>query len=140
MKSQFSIHDLYIDEISPGEAHNLWELPAYAFDDHLMKRVGLIEVVEISAGDVLPAFVRSEADELWILIHGKARFKWRDQRQNSPTDGAVHTLNADSPVRVLVPFGVRFSMSAESDCSLLRISSHAIDLSDDVVQEDLPGA
>jgi hypothetical protein len=140
LKSQFPIHDLYIDQISPGEAENWRSLPAYTFDDHLMKRVGLIEALEMSAGDVLPAFIRSEADELWTLIHGEASFEWRDQRQHSPTQGATHTLSADYPVRVLVPFGVQFSVSADSDCSFVRICSHAIDLFENVGQEDPNGA
>lgn len=140
LKSQYPIHDLYIEKLSPGQERSWHSLLAYTFNDHLMKSIGLIELIEMSAGDELPAFVRSQADELWILFQGQARFEWRDQRKKSPTRGAAHSIDADSPVRMLVPFGVQFRVSAEAECSFLRVCSDAIDLAEDVLRDEAHGA
>jgi hypothetical protein len=125
---QYPIHDLLIESIQTTEAQPWGSLPVYAFDDHLLKRIGLIEIIELREGDHLLPFMHSEADELWALLEGEANFRWQDRRESSPTLGAVHNLDAPSPVRVLVPFGVEFSISAKTDCKLLRISSQAVDL------------
>ncbi len=130
MEANYPIHDLYIEMLETVAAASWRSLDTYSFDDHLLKRIGLIEIIEVSAGDSLPEFVRAQADELWTLLEGEAAFHWKDHRKESPTFSATHTLAADSPVRVLVPFGVEFRVSVQSDCTLLRVASHAADLAD----------
>jgi dTDP-4-dehydrorhamnose 3,5-epimerase-like enzyme len=128
VETRYPINDLYIYKLNQDQPGTWRSLKAYAFEDHLLKRIGLVELVELSAGDALPAFIRHQADELWILIEGQAIFSWQDQREASPTFKAAYSLDAESPIRVLVPFGVQFSVAAQTDCVLLRISSHAGDL------------
>lgn len=128
MEKKYPIHDLLIETLHALDAASWRSLQAYAFDDHLLKRIGVIESIEVTEGDALPAFLRSEADELWTLLQGRALFQWIDHREGSPTLHATHSLVADAPVRVLVPFGVEFQLAAQSDCTLLRISTHAGDL------------
>jgi dTDP-4-dehydrorhamnose 3,5-epimerase-like enzyme len=127
--TRYPINDLYILKLNQDQQETWRSLKAYAFENHLLKRIGLVELVELSAGDTLPAFIRHQADELWILYKGQANFHWQDQRESSPTFKEVYSLDAESPIRVLVPFGVQFSVTAKTYCNLLRISSHAGDLS-----------
>lgn len=123
MGSIYPIHDLHIQPLSVELSESLTSLPVYAFTDHLLKRVGVVELIELPGGNDMPAFAHQKADELWILIAGEVTFYWRDVRENSPTQEATHDLEASTPVQVLVPFGVRFSVTARRDSSLIRIST-----------------
>lgn len=125
VESKYPINDLYIQSISKKQAHQIETLRAYAFEDHLLKRIGSIEFIELDSDERIPAFLRPQADELWVLLNGEAEFEWCDRRQDSPTLDAVHSFTAASPVRVLVPFGVQFSLTAKSASRFLRICSHA---------------
>jgi dTDP-4-dehydrorhamnose 3,5-epimerase-like enzyme len=87
-------------------------------------------MIELKSGNSLPAFVREQADEVWVLFSGEAEFHWQDLRENSPTFNAVHKVRTDAPMRVLVPFGVRFNLSVLNDSALLRISTHPIKLNE----------
>lgn len=140
MEAPYPIHDLYIEPLNRTVSTSWRSLTAYAFADHLMKRIGLIELVELSAGDALPSLSRQKADELWTLIAGEVSFEWIDLRENSPTFNASHQVKSDSPLRVLVPFGVQFKVTADRDSSLLRISSHAADLEDIETRSGAEGA
>ena len=130
METEYPINDLFIQTISITQGDSLQTLCAYAFEDHLLKRIGSIEVIELDSGEDIPAFLRPQADELWVLLNGQARFEWHDRRESSPTFNAAHSFATASPVRVLVPFGVQFSLTAEQASRLLRICSHAGDIGD----------
>jgi hypothetical protein len=140
LEANCPIHDLFIEKLELVGADSWSSLQAYIYEDHLLKRLGLIEWIQLVAGDSIPKFMRSQADELWTLIDGKAVFEWKDKRENSPTYNASHSLIAQSPLRLLVPFGVEFMVSAKTDCTLLRISSHAGALGEHQIQDSPSGA
>lgn len=125
METEYPIKDLFIQTISITQEDSIQTLCAYVFEDHLLKRIDSIEIIELKSGEAIPAFLRPQADELWVLLDGQARFEWRDRREGSPTFNAVHFLASSSSVRVLVPFGVQFSLTAERASRLLRVCSHA---------------
>jgi hypothetical protein len=125
VETEYPINDLFIKTISLTQEDSFQTLCAYAFEDHLLKRIDSIEIIELKSGEAIPAFLRPQADELWVLLDGQVRFEWRDRREGSPTFNAAHFLTSSSPIRVLVPFGVQFNLTAERASRLLRICSHA---------------
>lgn len=125
MDSPYPIHDLYIQELKHDSKDPARTLSVYSFELHLLKRIGLIEKIDLPAGSTMSAGVSLEADELWILTSGEAHFTWRDLRSNSPTFEQSYEMEFSSPVRVLVPFGVEFGISTRADAELFRISSSA---------------
>jgi hypothetical protein len=100
---------------------------ALRFEDHLLRRFGEAEIVRLPAGSRLNQPAREIADEVWILVDGRAVFEWRDRRDSSPTNGATARLECDEPMALLVPFGVAFSLQAQTPLILVRLASHTDD-------------
>lgn len=102
------------------------------YADHLLRRFGLAEVVELQPDAAWGPQLRQIADEAWALIEGSAEFRWEDQREGSPTKGNRHQLRCTEPTLVLAPFGVAFSCQAlREPVLLLRLATHAPDEIDD---------
>ncbi|MGA9531209.1 MAG: hypothetical protein WBR18_00685 [Anaerolineales bacterium] len=119
-----SVHDALIRplelERDSGQAH----LAIYRFGDHLLHRIGLIELRQIQEDAPYLLRVRSEADELWALVEGDCTFAWVDERDDSPTHGNTQFHTAESPTIVLAPFGVAFGVRTESTAKLIRLATH----------------
>jgi dTDP-4-dehydrorhamnose 3,5-epimerase-like enzyme len=126
MSHAFEIHDLYARTLTPksSDRGETWAL--LRFEDHLLRRFGLAELVRSSLDRPTDLRVRPVADEIWILIDGKAEFAWHDLRPGSPTMNHKDRLVCDEPTLVLVPFGVAFGYRAIGGvASLLRLATHA---------------
>jgi len=121
----FNIHDLYARPVSSisTELGEVWHL--LRFEDHLLRRFGLAELVRALPGASPRLRARPAADEIWILIEGTAEFVWRDTRSGSPTQGREDRLEYTEPTLVLVPFGVAFGFrTRKGPATLLRIATH----------------
>jgi hypothetical protein len=125
MSDGFTIHDLYARRLvrRTGKRGESW--PLLRFEDHLLRRFGLAELVR-GTSDAPPELrARPVADEVWILIEGRVEFAWRDLRPDSPTEGRHDRLMCDGPTAVLAPFGVAFGFRAiDGPATLLRLASH----------------
>jgi dTDP-4-dehydrorhamnose 3,5-epimerase-like enzyme len=122
----FNIHDLYARPISSFSTELGESWPLLRFEDHLLGRFGLAELVRALPGASAGLRARSAADEIWILIEGTAEIVWRDTRSGSPTQGREDRLEYSEPTLVLVPFGVAFGFRARNGpATLLRIATHA---------------
>lgn len=95
-----------------------------AFEDHLLRRFGSVELIRLGAGEAFRV-LREMADEIWALLDGAADFELTDTRPASPTSGEAQSFHVDSPTRILVPFGVRLRVRPDPTASLLRIMSHS---------------
>ena len=129
----FNIHDLYARPVSSisTELGEVW--PLLRFEDHLLRRFGLAELVRAFPGASPRLRARPAADEIWILIEGTAEFVWRDTRSGSPTQGREDRLEYTEPTLVLVPFGVAFGFRAKKGpATLLRIATHTEDEEEDI--------
>ena len=123
-----AIHDLFIKPLSREEFASGWRLPLLRYSDHLLRRFGLAEAIQLAAGASLGPIVRRRADEAWALLEGQVEFDWEDQREGSPTRGRRHSLRCDRPTLVLAPFGVAFSCRAlDGPAMLVRLATHAED-------------
>jgi dTDP-4-dehydrorhamnose 3,5-epimerase-like enzyme len=95
------------------------------FEDHLLRRFGLAELVQATPNLSTELRARPIADEIWILIEGRAEFAWQDIRPGSPTEGRKDRLPCGEPTLVLAPFGVAFGFRAlEGNASFLRFATH----------------
>lgn len=122
------IHDLFVKALSREDSPSGWRLPVLRYSDHLLRRFGLAEAIQLEAGRALGPAARGRADEAWALLEGQVEFTWEDRRAGSPTHGQRHSLRCDRPTLVLAPFGVAFSCRAlEHSARLLRLATHAED-------------
>ena len=122
----FNIHDLYARPVSSISTERGKSWPLLRFEDHLLRRFGLAELVRALPGASPRLRARPVADEIWILIEGTAEFVWRDSRSDSPTQGREDRVEYAEPTLVLVPFGVAFGFRAtKGPATLIRIATHA---------------
>lgn len=120
------IHDLHIAPLMVERLPHARRMVGLRDDDHLLRRFGQAEIISLRPGEVLELKVREVADEVWALFEGRVEFVWEDLRQGSPTLGCGHRMTTGQPTRVLVPFGVRFTVLAlDGPATLLRIATHA---------------
>lgn len=118
------IHDLVIDRLAAHSSETGWSLEALRYEDPLLHRIGLIEVVRLAPEARTPFRLRARADEVWILFEGEVQFQWHDFRDDSPTQGENQEHSAADPTRVLMPFGVGFGGEAGSaGARLLRVAA-----------------
>ena len=125
MTNQFPIHDLFIRKLDIIEGDGEVRIPILSFNDHLLRRFGFAESVQLEPGPRSTMKIREVADEIWALIYGKVRYVWHDLRSTSPTRQQKFTMICEEPTQVLVPFGVAFGVEAlEEPALLLRLASH----------------
>lgn len=105
--------------------------------DHLLRRFGRLDVVDIAAGEQKGPTIRAEADRFLFPIGGEVNIQLLDLRGQSPSRGARLDLNlrADVPEGLLVPFGVALTVRAAVDARLVLLSTH----SEDHPQDRVPG-
>lgn len=101
--------------------------------DHLLRRFGQLELIDLAAGAQSEFEIRSEADRFFFPVNGRCRAHLLDLRQGSPSHGAHTTVPLDEsePNGVLVPFGVACSVYAELDCRIIILSTHSEAHTDD---------
>jgi dTDP-4-dehydrorhamnose 3,5-epimerase-like enzyme len=101
--------------------------------DHLLRRFGRLELVDLSASEAAAASVRGEADRFLFAIDGAVQVELVDLRELSPSHGVrvQLTLDAAKPEGVLVPFGVALSMKVGAKARLLVLSTHSEEHSKD---------
>jgi hypothetical protein len=113
------IHDLWIHpmETDQYQAADVWHV--LGFEDHILRRLGALQIVRLADGSRTPLRLRETSDEVWALIEGKAAFYWEDLRADSPTRDQAHLANFDQPTTMLAPFGVAFGVLAVDGPALL---------------------
>ena len=121
MKSTLSISDAVILELARKQG----KLTVLKENDHLLRRFGQVDLFQLNDGEKI-AVKRENADEVWSVISGRAVFELEDQRKDSPTHAVVEVvpLMGESPVALLVPFGVACNVTCEVGGSLVRITTH----------------
>lgn len=93
---------------------------------HLLRRFGTLELVQIDEGAEEAYRVRGEADEILVPIKGATRLEALDLREGSPTQSyAMHIdLSQKDGDAILVPFGVAYRLSTDPSAEVLRVASH----------------
>lgn len=95
-------------------------------NDQLLRRFGQVDFIQlVEQGEGFEIY-RKEADEVWVVVEGQARFNLLDRREDSPTQNIqnIIDLSADDPLALLVPFGVRCRVSSIVGGKLIRITTH----------------
>jgi dTDP-4-dehydrorhamnose 3,5-epimerase-like enzyme len=136
MASQFSISDVVLLQLSK-KGHGLIVLKD---SDHLLRRFGQIEILQLEAGSIAPTFLRNFSEEVWSVINGNAIFRLVDRRKASPSENKSDIIELDSgkPQTLLVPFGIEFSIEAIEDSTLVRITTHTDDADQDGPVDSIP--
>jgi hypothetical protein len=141
MNFENKISDLLIKSLPDQELPGGTLRTLLQFDDHLLRRFGRMDLIDLHPEGELEPVLRQAADEIWIIVRGEVEGFWKDQRPNSPTFGLheKHRLQAHS--LALLPFGVAFACRAGSaGCLLLRVMTHAFDPAGEasiIAREDL---
>lgn len=96
-------------------------------NQHLLRRFGLLELLELGAGDKTDFTLRGDADEICVPIEGRLSATLVDRRAKSPSSGLQVDieLDADQPHGLLIPFGVAHAFTAHTRARLLRLATHA---------------
>jgi redox-sensitive bicupin YhaK (pirin superfamily) len=94
---------------------------------HLLRRFGQLEILDLPAGAQTEFELRAEADRFIYAISGRCRVQLIDLRESSPTRGAhaSELLDAAEPRGLLAPFGVACSLYAQQDTRLILLSTHS---------------
>lgn len=123
MSSKFSISDVRVTtRLQHGS-----KIVILNDEDHLLRRIGQIEVRRLGAGERTPFTYRDEADEVWYVLEGRARITLVDQRVESPSKGEqleIELSDADGKA-VLVPFGVAYSLAGQTEAVAIRVATHS---------------
>lgn len=101
-------------------------LTALAENNHLLRRFGQVDYVQLGGqGEGLEIY-RQEADEVWVVVEGHARFSLLDRRKDSPTLNVqnIVDLSAEDPQALLVPFGVLCRVSTIMGGKFIRVTTH----------------
>jgi hypothetical protein len=142
MDPSLPIHDLFIKSLQFERKEDHQRMVLLRFQDHLLRRFGALELLQLEPHSTTHLQVRAVADEAWALVEGKVEFVWWDLRSGSPTADCTHRLTTSRPTLVLAPFGVAFGVRAlERPCTLMRVSTHVEGEHDDdrtLQWEDLP--
>lgn len=95
--------------------------------DHLLRRFGSLDLMDLAPGEAAAATVRGEADRFLFAIDGMVQLELVDLRELSPSRGArvQLALDAAKPEGVLVPFGVALSLKAQGKMRLVLLSTHS---------------
>lgn len=123
MSNQLAISDLVLFHLERTDTH----LAILRERDHLLRRFGLLELVDLAPGIDAAFNLRAEADEIWAPVDGAVELSLVDQRPQSPSYGVGMqlTLDAADPQAVLIPFGVAHAFAAAAPARLLRLSTHS---------------
>lgn len=123
MPSQYPIADMHVFPLT-REAGRLTLLRE---KDHLLRRFGQLELMDLDVGEQTEFTLRAEADRFLFSIKGSVTATFLDLRAASPSKGvrAEFTLDADQPQGMLVPFGVACSLAASSAARLIILSTHS---------------
>ncbi|HET7010416.1 MAG TPA: hypothetical protein VFI11_06545 [Anaerolineales bacterium] len=120
------IHDVVLLRLwrdSAGEG--VERFVALQFEDHLLRRFGQTDVWHLAEGSRIDRPPQAMADEVWVLVEGKAAVEMEDRRESSPSAGAIARLAAAEPLAWLVPFGIAMRLHAESPAVLIRMATHS---------------
>lgn len=101
--------------------------------DHLLRRFGQLEVVDLAAEEKTEFTLRAEADRFLFPLIGSVIVSLLDLRETSPSNGkrADFVLEAGKPRGLLVPFGVACSLEAGSASRLIILATHSETHSED---------
>lgn len=123
--SSAGIPDLLVEPIQLDTSENLERSHLLSFDDHLLRRFGLLELIRKQPEDLVELRLRSVADEIWFMLEGHICCIARDLRRGSPSEGLEMQLEFSDPARIMVPFGVAFGWAPiGSPALMLRCSTH----------------
>lgn len=121
--SNFPIADMHVFPLT-REAGRLTLLRN---SDHLLRRFGQLDMLDLAAGQRSDLAIRGEADRFLFAIDGRLKIAMLDVRTASPTFGARAelSLSAEQPQGVLVPFGVACLVAATTQARLIQLSTHS---------------
>ncbi|MDA1330438.1 MAG: hypothetical protein O3B43_05175 [Chloroflexi bacterium] len=94
--------------------------------DHLLRRFGKLELIELAEGEKMEVPAVDEADRIYFVSEGEANVALQDERQDSPSAGVRIELflRAEQPKGLLVPFGVDISIEVPTKTRLIMLSTH----------------
>ncbi|MEN8240761.1 MAG: hypothetical protein ABFS17_02475 [Chloroflexota bacterium] len=96
-------------------------------DDHLLRRFGQLDLVRLQPDTRLSTHRQQGADEIWVIVSGAVELTLTDMREESPTNQAKmeFSLLEENYQGVLIPFGVKAELSSSDSGMLLRLATHA---------------
>lgn len=123
MPADTPITDLLVLPLQPEEGG----LTLLSNQQHLLRRFGQLQLLELAPGQRSAASLKGEADRFYFVIAGEARIALEDLREHSPSRGAKDevTLAAEQPQGLLAPFGVAVRLSSERGARVIVVSTHS---------------
>ncbi len=123
MKPEYPIADMLVFPLK----RDLGCLVLMREADHLLRRFGQLELLDLNEGEQTEFTSRAEADRFLFPIRGSATALLIDLREHSPSKGkrAEIRLEAIDLHGLLVPFGVACSLDAKSAAQLVILSTHS---------------
>lgn len=100
-------------------------------DDHLLRRFGKLEIVDISPTDAPLFHLKKSADQIIAIIDGTIQIQLIDLRKQSPSFGSEMSIEIKEikAQGILIPFGVASSVRSNKQGKILWLSTHSGDAS-----------
>jgi len=123
MLSEYPIADMHVFPLirEAGRLRLLRE------SDHLLRRFGQLELMDLSAGEQTEFTLRAEADRFLFPINGSLEATLLDLRESSPSKNVSTEikLNDVNPKGLLVPFGVACFLATTATARVIILSTHS---------------
>lgn len=123
MNSEYPISDMHVFDLSRGAAG----LTLLREKDHLLRRFGQLDLVDLAPNEKTDFTLRAEADRFLFPVSGTLVVNMIDMRSSSPTFEARAniSLNSEKPQGLLVPFGVACSLETKAAGRIVILSTHS---------------
>lgn len=123
MDSEYLISDMYVFDLSRADGG----LILLRERDHLLRRFGQLDLVDLAPNEKTDFTLRAEADRFLFPISGALIVNMIDMRSSSPTNGARANISLDysRPQGLLVPFGVACSMETKATARVIILYTHS---------------
>ncbi|MEX1071012.1 MAG: dTDP-4-dehydrorhamnose 3,5-epimerase family protein [Anaerolineales bacterium] len=123
MPEMLPISDVHLFPLTVSAGR--WKL--LSEEDHLLRRFGQLELLDLDASQETDFELRAEADRFLFAINGRARAQLLDLRTSSPSLGerVNISLDTENAQGLLLPFGVACALYAETDSRLIVLSTHS---------------
>jgi hypothetical protein len=121
--NKYPISDMHLFDLSRDGG----SLTLLREKDHLLRRFGQLELLDLSPTEITDFILRAEADRFLFSISGTVTVTMIDLRSTSPTHGGRANISLDSakPQGLLIPFGVASSLEARGAARLIILSTHS---------------
>jgi hypothetical protein len=131
MPTEYSIADMHVFPLK----RQAGRVSLVKDNDHLLRRFGALELIDLASGEQTEFTSRAEADRFLFPVSGEFMVNLVDLRESSPSKGKRTEIRvkSDEPQGILIPWGVACSLSTSNASRLIILSTHSDQHPEDLI-------